>query len=97
MSILNKEVELFLFDALKDYDFSIHTNYLPNGNENNLTQWRRSNSNSLQFYATSSYIGEYGEQTKTVEVCIDVDIIKNTLRIVSVEPIEKKDSHIANC
>lgn len=96
MSILNKELEIFLFNALKDYDFSIYTTYLPNGDDRNLKQWEVSNSENLSFYANSSYFGNNGYETRKIGVSIEVDIVKNTLKIVSVENLDKEDNHMAN-
>lgn len=96
MSILNTELELFLFNALKDYDFSIYTTFLPNGDDRNLKKWTISNSESLSFSAHSIYFGDNGDETREIGVDIEVDIIKNTLKIVSVESIGKSDNHIAN-
>lgn len=97
MSIfLPSDAEIQLFHALKNIDFSSLTNYIPNGDSQNLVQWDFSTKNASVFEATSIYRTDIGDVERDIQITIHVDFQSNKLNIISIEPVPLQDTHTSN-
>lgn len=97
MSIfLPSDAETQLYHAMKNIDFSSHTNYIPNGDYQNLVHWKISNQNASTFEATSIYRSDIGDVERDIQITINVDFQSNQIKIISIAPVPKQDTHSSN-